>query len=328
MKILNFGSLNLDHSYRMDHLVRPGETARASYYEIFHGGKGHNQSIALAKAGLECWHAGQIGLDGRPMLEEMRDLGINTNFCRIVKEASGHTVIQVDAKGENSIIFYPGANYRIDEAFIAEVFAGLPEDCRYLLLQNEISGNSRIMRLAKARGMRIILNPSPLNQAILDCPLDLADLFLVNEDEARSLAVLPSAASEQEVEVDAYHGFLSRSERILACLAERYPQASVLLTLGKQGAAFRCHDKIYTQAAFPVEVVDTTGAGDCFAGFFLAHLLPALDAAEQGESSDEEKQAAIQNALRLASLAASISITRPGAAVSIPTLEEVLAAGH
>lgn len=315
MKILNFGSLNLDHSYRMKHFVKPGETTRARDYQIFYGGKGHNQSVALAKAGLECWHAGLIGQDGRAMLDAMQGLGINTDFCKQVEGPSGHTIIQVDSQGENSIIFYPGANFMVDEAFIEQVFAGIPEDCKYLVLQNEISHNTLIMEQAKARGLKIILNPSPLNEEILACPLDLVDLFIVNETEGLALAGLDHDQINYDLKSKDTSEF---AKTIHSKIKEAYPQADVLLTLGKDGAYFSCHNDLYYQEVFPVEVVDTTAAGDSFTGYFLATWL-------KGQEDPTEDKSYIQEALKRASRAASLAITRPGAADSIPDKSEVQA---
>ena len=110
MKVLNFGSLNYDYTYRVSHMVRPGETLASSGMHVFCGGKGLNQSIALAKAGVNVYHAGMIGEEGGVLLEACKEGGVNADYIRIVSEKSGHTIIQVDKDGQNCILLYGGAN--------------------------------------------------------------------------------------------------------------------------------------------------------------------------------------------------------------------------
>lgn len=113
MKILNFGSLNRDLVYTVDHAVRPGETISSGSMEPFCGGKGLNQSLALARAGAEVYHAGCIGSDGSDLLRLLQDSGVDTRYIRRVDGPSGHAIIQVDGRGQNSILLFGGANRRI-----------------------------------------------------------------------------------------------------------------------------------------------------------------------------------------------------------------------
>lgn len=117
MRILNFGSLNLDHVYQISRFLQPGETITAAEYAVHLGGKGHNQSVALAKAGASVWHAGMIGDDGDAIRTHLTRWGVNTDYLRTVPLTTGHSVIQVDSQGQNAIIVYPGANGRIDKDF-------------------------------------------------------------------------------------------------------------------------------------------------------------------------------------------------------------------
>ena len=112
MKILNYGSINLDHVYSVPHMAQPGETLLAGGVELFCGGKGLNQSIALAKAGCEVYHAGMIGEDGNLLLSALQTAGVNTDSVRRAAGASAHTIIQVDANGQNSIIVFAGEAMR------------------------------------------------------------------------------------------------------------------------------------------------------------------------------------------------------------------------
>lgn len=118
MKVLNFGSLNVDYVYTVDHMVQGGETLNTSKMDIFLGGKGFNQSAALAKAGAAVYHAGQIGDDGLNFLEACQEYGIHSDYIRKCIGKSGHTIIQVDKKGQNCILLYGGSNRTITEEFV------------------------------------------------------------------------------------------------------------------------------------------------------------------------------------------------------------------
>lgn len=290
MRILNFGSLNLDHTYRLDHLVLPGETISAESYTVYCGGKGHNQSIALARAGADVCHAGLVGADGGRIHDSLEGSGVDIRHLRTVDTPTGHALIQVDKEGQNSIIVYAGANGKIDAAYAEQVLRAFGDD-DYLLLQNEISGMPEIMELAHRRGLRIVLNPSPCNEALMRCPLEHVWMFVVNELEGESM----SGQTEPKA--------------ICEAICARYPGASVLLTLGDKGSLYYAAGKEIRQPPHPADVVDSTAAGDTFTGYFLAWLLRGAD---------------IQDALKAASVAASIAISRPGAAVSIPARAMVL----
>ena len=137
MKILNFGSINIDYVYSVDHIVQPGETIKGLDRNVFCGGKGLNQSIALANAKADVTHAGLIGEDGGMLLEALNAAEVHTDLIKTVKGSSSHTVIQVDRSGQNSILFFAGDNLAIKEDYIDEVIEKF-EPGDYLLLQNEI----------------------------------------------------------------------------------------------------------------------------------------------------------------------------------------------
>ena len=138
MKVLNFGSLNLDYVYSVDHILLGGETQSSSGMNVFCGGKGLNQSIALAKAGVPVFHAGMIGEEGGSLREALDNSGVNTEFVRQIPGKSGHTIIQVDKNGQNSILLYSGANRMLTKEFVDEVLDHF-EKGDILLLQNEIN---------------------------------------------------------------------------------------------------------------------------------------------------------------------------------------------
>lgn len=289
MRILNFGSLNLDSFYSVEHFVQAGETLSSSKLEKFCGGKGLNQSIACARAGASVFHAGCVGTDGECLRSLLADSGVDTTFVRTVDEVSGHAIIQVDQSGQNCIVLYGGANQAITPAFVDEALAGFG-DGDILLLQNEINNIGQIVECAYAKGMQVALNPSPVNERLNEVDMNKVTYFILNEIEGKAITGKTDP------------------EDILSHLRNAYPEAVVVLTLGKEGAVYddgktRCSHGIYD-----VPVVDTTGAGDTFTGFFLASRMV-------GESPEE--------ALRLASIASSIVVSRKGAAPSIPTMEEV-----
>jgi ribokinase len=288
-RVLNFGSINVDHVYRVEHFVQPGETLACDGYQRFAGGKGLNQSIALAHAGACVHHAGKIGqADGwlKSLLEEH---GVDTRWVEAVEGPSGHAVIQVNAAGENAIVIVGGANQLFSEADVQRIVAGYaPGD--YLLVQNEVARVPHIIRTAKAQGLTVVLNPAPMGPGVPDYPLDLVDLLVVNESEALRL----SGESEPE--------------RIGDVLGRRYPRAATVLTMGAQGATYFSANARFHQPAERVRAVDTTAAGDTFIGFFLAEWIQTGNPA---------------SALACACRAAAICVTRAGAAASIPWRKEL-----
>lgn len=288
-KVLNFGSINVDHVYTVEHFVRPGETINCLEYHRFAGGKGLNQSIALAQAGASVFHAGKIGVTDKWLLKLMDDKGVDTRFVDVTASPTGHAMIQVNATGENAIVIVGGANQLISDADIERILADFgPDD--YLLVQNEVNAVPNIIQSAQTKGLTIVFNPAPMNQQVLKYPLEQVDILVVNETEAHSLT--------GEIEPDS----------IYDALKHRYPNMAVVLTMGKRGASYfspqlRCH-----QPAEKVNVVDSTGAGDTFIGFLLADLIHNHDP---------------KAALMTASRAAAICVQRHGAADSIPSRKEI-----
>ena len=127
MQVLNFGSLNIDYVYTVPHFAAPGETLGALDYQVNAGGKGLNQSVALARAGVKTFHAGMIGKEGAFLKEVLESSGADTRFVEVGEVPTGHAVIQVEhTSGENSIVLFPGANHSISKAFMQEVLRSMP----------------------------------------------------------------------------------------------------------------------------------------------------------------------------------------------------------
>lgn len=289
MKICSFGSLNLDHIYRVGEIVRPAETISSLGTQDVCGGKGLNQSVAMARAGAKVWHAGNVGQDeaGQVLEAALRAERIDTSLIRRLPVPSGHAIIQINAQGENAIIVFGGANQQVTQEQIDAAIAQF-EPGDLLVLQNEVNCLPEIIRAAHARGMKIALNPSPITAALAQIPVELCDILFVNEIEAGQLCDAEKATLEQ--------------------LAARFPHAMLVYTMGSRGASVYADGKTYHQDAIRVKAVDTTGAGDTFTGYFLAAI---------GEGMG------IEDALLLATKAAAIGVTRPGASVSIPARAEV-----
>ena len=293
MKILNFGSLNLDYVYQVDHFVQPGETLSAASQTVNPGGKGLNQSVALAKAGAEVYHAGCLGQGGENLGRLLRGSGVNTDYLIPTDELQGNAIIQVVPTGENCILLFGGSNQCITAGQMDETFSVFAKG-DYLVLQNEVNSLPLLVEKAYERGMKIVLNPSPFNKKLAEVDFGKLSWLLVNEVEAGQIS-----GSE-------------KAEEAWSVLHEKYPKLSVLITLGSAGSiAFQVTDgeaETVRQEAFPVKAVDTTAAGDTFTGYFIAALLEGRP---------------LQECMRRASMASAIGVTRPGAAGSIPARDEV-----
>lgn len=285
MAVWNLGSINIDHVYRLAHMPKPGETVAALDMAHGLGGKGANQSIAAARAGARTIHLGAMGAGDEWVVDSLKDSGVGTTqLLRLADQVTGHAIILLDREAENSIIIHPGANRALTPDWLAAALSGLtPQDS--LLIQNETNCQVEAAQIARQAGAQVIYSAAPFGIEALRAILPHATILAMNEGEAAQMS-------------DALHDHLPPG------------LAGLLVTRGGDGAEYRDlqSGQTYHHPAFPVDPVDTTGAGDTFAGYFTAmrdhgHDIPA--------------------ALRLASAAAALQVTRPGAAEAIPTLEEV-----
>lgn len=289
MKVLNYGSLNYDFVYQVDHITEPGETQASEKREVFCGGKGLNQSIALAKAGVKVFQGGTVGTDGQMLLDVLRQYGVDTAYVRKIDGETGHAVIQVDRKAQNGILLFGGANIRQSEEAIDKALDVFGQG-DILLLQNEINLLDYLIDRAFERGLTIVLNPSPYNKMLDRCDLSKISIFMLNEIEGYQMTGK------------------KKPEEILDAMADQFPKAEVVLTLGEDGAVYQKDFVRFRQDSIPAEVVDTTAAGDTFTGYFIAGLIDGMDPAEN---------------LKRCAKASSIAVSRKGAAPSIPTSDEV-----
>lgn len=288
-RVLNLGSINIDHSYTVPHFVRPGETIGSLTYARGAGGKGYNQSIGLARAGASVAHLGAVGEDGRWLREELATEGIDVSGIRLIGQPTGHAIIQVTPEGENSILLHAGANQAITvEDLTATLTKFWPGD--RFLCQNETALVPEAIRRAKERGMEIWFNPAPMTPVVNDYPLSLLDWLIVNESEGAAL-------SGKET-----------PEAIVESLRRRLPKTHLVLTRGAAGVIYAHGSTSHVLPATKVQPVDTTSAGDTFIGFLLAGIMAGME---------------VSAALSRSCAAAALSVSRRGAATSIPNLIEV-----
>lgn len=293
-RVLNFGSLNIDYVYSVDHIVREGETESSLDYQVFAGGKGLNQSVALARAGgkRRIFHGGSIGKEGLFLKEILEKEGIDCTYLTVTDCANGHAIIQRSKEGDNSIVLYPGANHRNTKERICQVLSAFgPEDI--LVCQNEVSNVADLISEAYQRGMKIAWNPSPVTEVIHQVDFSQLTWLIINEIEGECIT------GEKD------------PEGMLAVFRNQYPELRVVLTLGADGVLYQEKGKMFRQESFSVPVKDTTAAGDTFLGYFIC------------EAAEAEGDEAVQNALRLASQAAALAVSKEGAVPSIPCRKDV-----
>ena len=295
MKVLSFGSLNIDYVYNVPHFIVRGETLAAKDLNTYSGGKGLNQSVALAKAGLEVFHAGAVGEGAKFLLDELESAGVNTKFiAQLENIRTGHTIIQRSDDGDNCIILYGGANQAITREQINNTLANFTKGDA-LVIQNEINEIEYLSQKAHEMGMIVAFNPSPMDKKIIPV-FSNADYILLNEIEAGQFL-------NQDVTSN-------KPEEIAARLREKLPDAKIILTLGVNGSIYSDKNLTCRQDAIRVKAIDTTAAGDTFTGFFLSGIF-------EGRSPEW--------AMNFAANASAIAVTRPGAAPSIPSRDEVIA---
>jgi ribokinase len=292
MKVLVFGSLNIDLVFSVDHIVLPGETISSSALVKSAGGKGANQAAALGKAGMSVYMAGKIGQDGQFLLSLLQSYGVDTGKVMFYEGATGQALIQLDKTKQNSIVLFSGGNGAIAPEEIDPVLEGFGRgDC--IVLQNEIVYLREIIERAHKQGITICLNPSPYNETIERLPLDLVNIFFVNEIEGALLTSLPPDTPPAKV---------------LDKLVSRFPKSEIILTAGKDGAYYGYGAAREKGDIIDVPVVDTVGAGDTFTGYFIAA---------------RSRNCTVKESLAIACKASSIAVSRPGAMQSIPLAAEI-----
>lgn len=289
MKVLVFGSLNIDFIYKLEHIVMPNETIKSTTCEVSAGGKGLNQAMAFAKTGLPVYIASNLGKNGQVLADTLSSGNVDISLLNHVDEDSGEAIIQVDENGNNAIIVCGNCNEHITEEYIESVFSHFDKG-DILVIQNEINNLDLIINTAKDKGIKLVFNPSPFNHVIKTLPMNKIDYLFINEVEGKQLT-----------------GF-EDEKSIVKHILKDYPDMKIVLTLGERGAVYADKSEYIYEPAKKVEVVDTVGAGDTFTGYFIYGV-------ESGKT--------IKESLQMAAIASSIVIGRHGAGNSIPTLYEV-----
>jgi ribokinase len=292
--IVVVGSANIDQVFRVERIPSPGETVLSHGLSTALGGKGQNQAVAAARAGIETTFIGAVGADsfGEMVRAGLSKDSIGVSQLRTSAKPTGTALIAVDGTGENTIIVEPGANSDLTALTSADVAAISAASALVMQLEIPLDTVVEAARIAKAVGTRVILNAAPIDE-LPQALLDTLDVLIVNEHEAAELARDNGLAPELD----------GLGQRLRALVP------TVIVTLGSQGASLhRVGANEILVPAHRVTAVDATGAGDTFCGAFAAGLV-------EGMREDD--------ALRFAVAAASISVESHGAVPSIPLRDAI-----
>lgn len=289
MKVLCFGSANLDHVYKVDHFTAPGETQNCLEHAVKCGGKGVNQAIAMSLAGNDTYFAGIIGSDGGLLKDALVDKGVHIDYMKISNKPTGHAIIEVDQSGQNHILLYGGTNKEIDFEYIDEVLSHFSKG-DIVVLQNEINNVPYIIERCYEKEMKIFFNAAPYDKTVQNYPIEKVTWLVVNETEGAALS------NEEDY------------EKILQTLKQKYPHTHILFTMGKEGSRVVTDKEDVKVEALKVNAIDTTGAGDTYIGYFVRGIVEEMSLLET---------------VQMATKASAIAVTRFGAVDSIPSYDEV-----
>jgi ribokinase len=293
--VLVIGSINVDYVIHTERLPKLGETLTGSDFAMNFGGKGANQAVALAKTGCNVKMLGAVGTDlsGELAINNLKSFGIDTADVLQVDAPTGAAVITV-CGGDNHIILDIGANAFVTPEVIAER-ESLFDWADFVVMQYEIPMESVLFaaRMTKKHKKTFVLNPAPVKEADPEI-YQLTDIIIPNEFETQLITGIYPEDEES-------------TERAINALLDK-GCACALITLGKRGCAYTDNGKISYGGIYEVKVVDTTAAGDSFIGGICKSLC-------EGKS--------LSDAVAYASAVSSITVSRAGAGVSIPTADEV-----
>lgn len=299
MKLLVFGSANIDYSLSVDRIVVPGETLNCGAMKVSAGGKGANQAYAIARAGARPYFAGKVGADGKFILDKLEGAGVDVGLVLDSPNGTGCAFIQVDRAGQNCIVVYGGGNQEIAQTEVDAVLANFSAGDA-IVLNGEIGQLGYIYNQAATKGLKIFFNPSPINPAVKALDLTKADILFFNEIEGAYFAQSFSqtqAPSQPE-----------NPEAILHALMNKYPHSQIVLTVGSEGSYYGYKANTFHVPCVKTNAVDTTGAGDTFMGFFISTFCAGKTAKES---------------MLTATKAAALTVSRPGAMDSIPSISEI-----
>ncbi len=283
MAIWNLGSINSDLFYAVPHLPKPGETLAATGFQRGLGGKGTNISVAAARAAAHVHHIGAVGADGVWAVERLLEYGVDTRFIVKSDAPTGHAIILTDAAGENLIVIHGGSNREIPLESVRQALSSAAAG-DWFVCQNETNAQFEACQLAKDLGQKVAYIAAPFEAGAVQAVHPMIDLLILNSVEAEGLR---SATGQGPDDLGI---------------------ADVVVTQGAQGCTWFSDGTETSFDAVPVEAVDSTGAGDTFAGYVLACLDRGLQ---------------MTQAIRTAQTAAAIMVTRYGTADVIPDLKDI-----
>ncbi|KAJ1667832.1 putative ribokinase [Coemansia sp. RSA 1813] len=356
LRVFTFASINIDEVYSVPHIVRPGETISSTERQQNAGGKGANASVAAARAGAQVHIAGLIGKDGLWVRDLLSQTGANVEQVRVLDGVStGRAIIQVDRSGENAIFLFPGTNHKLAKADAHRAFARCTKG-DWLLLTNETTAVAEAIAHAHSLGMQVLWNPAPMNSRMMDAKelVDMVDVLVLNETELLELAKqiegvdYESDSSQDhvglarqiivEVQIRAIIVTLGSKGSIGLVRRSRVNSHSILVSSEPASAASSSSASISSSgkgddvveiqlpcAPVPKEkIMDTTGAGDTWVGYFVAEL-----ARTQNESPESIGSLAtltpamVRQAMRFATYASGLAVTEMGAIPAIPERSRV-----
>lgn len=289
MKIYNLGSLNIEHVYQVDNSEVAGAHLISKDYHRAPGGKGFYQSLAISRAGAQVAHVGFTGPEGRFIKKTLERNGVDTTHVYQVDHHTGQTFIQTTEQGVKNKVRYHGANFSFESNFLATIFDTVQQG-DLLLIQNEINDIPRILEQAHSAKIDVTFHPSPFSEAILTYPLELVNTLIFSLTTGEKLTQKSDPA------------------QIMQALLTKYPNMSLILTLGAQGAWYMDKTQKIKVPADPVHAIDEKQAGNTFVGYYLAHKL-------QGHP--------IESCLKMACRASALCVTRQGKSATIPYLAEI-----
>ncbi len=299
-KSIVIGSINMDLVVNSDRVPNEGETIIGNRFDFFNGGKGANQAVAIAKQGGDVSFIGRIGNDefGTKLLHNLIRNNVKVDCLQKDPDiSSGVAVIMVEKGGQNRIVVISGANGKVsaDDVMAAETILN---DCSYLIMQMEIPIETIkfAVRLADEKGIKTVVNASPLPKTPLDEEMMLSiDYLVVNEIEAEGITGI------SVVDLESGYDAVKALKEIT--------KGTILLTLGKEGSIVANEGDIWHTPSFVVDTIDSTGAGDAFIGGFIGCL-------QRGSS--------VRDAVIHASAAGSLSTCYAGAESSLPTYDDTV----
>ena len=295
--VLIAGSLNMDFVVNVSRRPQAGETVFGDKFSRAPGGKGANQAYTLGKMGAETAMIGAVGADddGQRMRENLQSVGVDTSGIAVLEgQDTGKAFIEVEPDGQNSIVVVAGANMKVTPAMIGQAEEWF-QRCDAVVMQLEIPLESVLAaaRLARRFGKKVILDPAPARKDLPAELFPLLDIIKPNETELEILTGIPADTPEN---------IRKAGQQLLA-----KGVGQVIVTLGQQGSVLIEKDRMESVPARKVRAVDTTAAGDCYTAALICRLA-------EGNTIE---------AMRFASQAAAIAVTRRGAQASIPNLKEV-----